>query len=187
MSWLHSACCPWEMTMIVDGGPVRLKTLARSLSVVIALVSAAPCCHLKRRQKNRLAVRPFEKGCGVLFEPWKSPSLKTSGISCSSSEMTRCVDPTHAMKATFSTNSIGSCHSSRPEKVNNKYIFSNRCDYMGPVSTVITVQSDEAYTEVNELRVGKLPRTDLVIAKRIGDCREDSAALSPPSDLTIEH
>ena len=101
--------------------------------------------------------------------------------------MTRCVDPTHAMKATFSSSSIGSCHSSRPEKVNNKYIFSNRCDYMGPVSTVITVQSDEAYTEVNQVTVGKLPRTDLVIAKRIGDCREDRAALSQPSDLPIEH
>ena len=101
--------------------------------------------------------------------------------------MTRCVDPTQAMKATFSTNSVGGCHSSRPEKVDNKYIFSNRCDYMGPVSTVITVQSDEAYTEVNELRVGKPPRTDLVIAKRIGDCREDSAALSAPPNVTIEH
>jgi hypothetical protein len=58
---------------------------------------------------------------------------------------------------------------------------------MGPVSTVITVQSDEAYTEVNELTVSQLPRTDVVIAKRIGDCREDTASLSQPADLTIEH
>jgi hypothetical protein len=58
---------------------------------------------------------------------------------------------------------------------------------MGPVSTVITVQSDEAYSEVNQLTVGQLPRTDLVIARRIGDCREDSAALGQPSDLPIEH
>jgi hypothetical protein len=27
-------------------------------------------------------------------------------------------------------------------KVINKYIFSNRCDYIGPVSTIITVQSE---------------------------------------------
>ena len=86
-------------------------------------------------------------------------------------EMTRCVDPTQAMKATFASASIGSCRSSRPEKVSNNYIFSNRCDYMGPVKTVITVQSDEAFTEVNELTVGQLLRKDLVIAKRIGDCR----------------
>ena len=58
---------------------------------------------------------------------------------------------------------------------------------MGPVSTVITVQSDEAYTEVNKLTVDNHQRTDLVIAKRNGDCREDSAALGTPSDLAIEH
>jgi hypothetical protein len=93
-------------------------------------------------------------------------------------EMTRCVDPTQAMKATFSSASVGSCHSSRPEKISNKYIFSNRCDYMGPVSTVITVLSGDAYTEVNEIRVGQLPRTDLVVARRISDC--DSTSLDQP-------
>src|SRR4029077_14940481 len=102
-------------------------------------------------------------------------------------EMTRCVDPTQAMKATFASAPAGHCHSSKPQKVNNRYIFSNRCDYMGPVSTVITVQSDEAYTEANELTVGQLLRKDLVTAQRIGDCREDSAALSALSDLKIEH
>ena len=58
---------------------------------------------------------------------------------------------------------------------------------MGPVSTVITVQSDEAYTEVNELTVGQLLRRDLVIAKRIGDCAQVRAASSQPSNLPIEH
>ncbi|WP_426442484.1 hypothetical protein [Bradyrhizobium genosp. P] len=102
-------------------------------------------------------------------------------------EMTRCVDPTVAMKATFSSAPVGNCHSAKPEKVNNRFIFSNRCDYMGPVSTVITVQSEGAYTEVNQLSVGRLPRTDLVVAQRIGDCREDGAALAQSVDLTIEH
>jgi hypothetical protein len=88
-------------------------------------------------------------------------------------EMTRCVDPTVAMKATFSSPSVGNCVTAKPERSDNKYTFSNRCDYMGPVSTVITVQSDEAYTELNELTVGTLPRQELVVAKRIGDCQED--------------
>jgi hypothetical protein len=101
-------------------------------------------------------------------------------------EMTRCVDPTHAMKATFASAPVGNCHSSRPAKINNSYIFSNRCDYMGPVSTIITVQSDEAYTEVNQLSVGKLPRRELVIAKRIGDCQEEHAAVGKPADLSVE-
>jgi hypothetical protein len=89
-------------------------------------------------------------------------------------EATRCVDPTISMKATFASPSVGNCVSARPEKSDNKYTFSNRCDYMGPVSTVITVHSDESYTEVNELTVGKLPRTELVIAHRVGDCQEDA-------------
>jgi hypothetical protein len=91
-------------------------------------------------------------------------------------EMTRCVDPTVAMKATFSSPSVGNCVSAKPEKSNNRYVFSNRCDYMGPVSTVITVQSEEAYTEVNELSVGQLPRVESVVANRVGDCQEDARA-----------
>lgn len=105
-------------------------------------------------------------------------------------EMTRCVDPTQAMKATFSSPSIGNCHSSRPQKISNKYVFSNRCDYMGPVSTVITVLSDEAYTEVNEVNVGQAPRTDRVVARRISDCHEDRASLGQstfaPSEASHE-
>ncbi|UGA45863.1 DUF3617 domain-containing protein [Bradyrhizobium quebecense] len=100
-------------------------------------------------------------------------------------EMTRCVDPTQAMKATFSSPSIGNCHSSRPEKISNRYVFSNRCDYMGPVSTVITVLSDEAYTEVNEVH-GQAPRMDRVVARRISDCREDRAQLGQPAAAPSE-
>jgi len=89
-------------------------------------------------------------------------------------EMTRCVDPTQAMKATFSPAPIGTCVSDKPEKVGNKYVFAHLCDYMGAVSTVITVNGDQAYTEVNEIGVGEHPRTDMVVAQRIGDCQDDS-------------
>lgn len=90
-------------------------------------------------------------------------------------EVTRCVDPTNAMKATFSTAAVGSCVSDKPEKVGNKYTFGHRCDYLGAVSTVITVHSDESYTEVNEVNTGENPKTDLVTAKRIGDCGDEKA------------
>jgi hypothetical protein len=93
-------------------------------------------------------------------------------------EATRCVDPTLAMKATFSPAPIGTCVSDKPEKVGNKYIFAHRCDYMGAVSTVITVTSDESYTEVNEISLGEHPRTDRVEAHRIGDCEGDKAQTS---------
>ncbi|GKQ49739.1 hypothetical protein [Bradyrhizobium sp. Ce-3] len=93
-------------------------------------------------------------------------------------ETTRCVDPTFAMKATFSPDPVGGCVSDKPEKIGNQYTFGHRCDYMGTVSTVITVRSDEAYTELNEVSTGEHPRTDMVVATRIGDC-DDGAAASP--------
>ncbi|MBX9777189.1 MAG: DUF3617 domain-containing protein [Xanthobacteraceae bacterium] len=93
--------------------------------------------------------------------------------------VTRCVDPSLAMKHIFASPSIGNCNSSRPELVDNRYIFSKRCDFMGPVRTEIIVESDESYTELNVLTVGNFPRQDMVIAKRIGDC--DTAAGYAPS------
>ena len=90
-------------------------------------------------------------------------------------EVTRCVDPTHSMKATFSSAPVGSCVSDKPEKVGNKYTFGKRCDYLGAVSTVITVHDDDSYTELNELSGGESPKTDLVTAKRIGDCSDEKA------------
>ncbi|HLX13777.1 MAG TPA: hypothetical protein VKS24_01055 [Bradyrhizobium sp.] len=89
-------------------------------------------------------------------------------------EMTRCVDPTLAMKATFGPAPIGTCVSDKPEKVGNQYIFAHRCDVMGAVSTVITVNGEEAYTEVNEVSTGEHPRVDSVIAHRIGECQDDA-------------
>ena len=65
------------------------------------------------------------------------------------SDTTRCVDPNVAMTGIFASPSVGNCRSEKPQLFGNQYIFSNRCDFMGPVSTVITAESDVAYTEVN--------------------------------------
>jgi len=103
-------------------------------------------------------------------------------------EMTRCVDPTHAMKTTFSSAPIGSCGPDKPENVGNKYTFGHRCDYMGAVSTVITVHSEESYTEVNEVSTGDNPKTDLVTATRIGDCGDEKAEGSAKSAVSsLQH
>lgn len=88
-------------------------------------------------------------------------------------EMTRCVDPTNAMQATFSSPPVGSCVSDKPEKVGNQYTFGHRCDYLGAVSTVITVHGDDSYTELNEVSTGDSPKTDMVVATRIGDCSDE--------------
>lgn len=102
----------------------------------------------------------------------------------SSQEMTRCVDPTEAMKATFSTGSVGSCTSTKPEKADNRYTFANRCDYLGPAKTTITVVSDAAYSEQNEFQAGDYSRVDLVVAKRIGDCAAEPSKTAKPMRTT---
>lgn len=93
-------------------------------------------------------------------------------------EMTRCVDPSLAMKAVFASPNIGNCSSSKAQQIANRFVFSNRCDFMGPVRTEITVESDVSYTELNVLTVGSFPRRDLVIARRVGDC-DTSAGYRP--------
>jgi len=89
-------------------------------------------------------------------------------------ETIRCVDPTEAMRGTFSSAPVGTCISAKPEKQSNRYFFARRCDYLGPVSTVITVDSDEAYSELNQV-IGAVPKADFVSAQRIGDCPADAA------------
>ena len=103
-------------------------------------------------------------------------------------EVTRCVDPTHSMKATFSSAPVGSCVSDKPEKIGNKYTFGKRCDYLGAVSTVITVHDDDSYTELNELSAGDSPKTDLVIAKRIGDCGDEKPEVAAKATISaLQH
>jgi hypothetical protein len=83
---------------------------------------------------------------------------------------TRCVDPTSAMKGIFTSPDIGNCRSARAIRVANRYQFENRCDYMGPVRTLITVHSDEAYTELNIPKNNHSRPVDKVVAHRVGDC-----------------
>ncbi len=85
-------------------------------------------------------------------------------------EITRCVDPTKAMKGIFASPDIGSCRSAKAERVQNGYTFAHRCDYLGPVRTAITVHSEEAYTELNISKSRNFQKVDKVIARRIGDC-----------------
>lgn len=96
-------------------------------------------------------------------------------------EMTRCVDPTNAMKGTFASPHIGNCRSTKAERIENRYMFANRCDYRGPVSTDITVHSDESYIEVNIPKFGHFLQVDRVLAERIGDCE------SPEQEASSRH
>ncbi len=82
----------------------------------------------------------------------------------------RCVDPTNAMKGIFAAQNIGACRSTPAERVDNLYTVANRCDYLGPVRTELTVHSEQAYTELNVSKAGNFRAVDKVVARRIGDC-----------------
>ncbi|MES5488208.1 hypothetical protein QMZ05_36175 [Bradyrhizobium sp. INPA03-11B] len=160
------------------------KVFACALGAVIALSGSLLASHGAVAEEG-FSGPTFRKGMWRFVRTLELVSPTNVRQKLLEREMLRCVDPTQAMKATFSSPSIGNCHSSRPEKVNNRYVFSNRCDYMGPVSTVITVLSDEAYTEVNEVH-GQAPRTDRVVARRISDCHEERAQLGQPAAAPSE-
>ena len=151
-----------------DGGG-QLRFFSRSLCTIVAL-SVTLLAFQAAAAEEHFDAPTFRKGMWRFVRTLEIVTHSNVRQKVFKREMTRCVDPTLAMRATFSSASMGNCHSSRPEKISNKYVFSNRCDYMGPVSTVITVLSGDSYTEVNEVRVGQMPRTDLVVARRISDC-----------------
>ena len=156
--------------MIFCGHLAYSRMFFRCFCVVVALIVGGS---LSSQAKAEEFEGPrFRKGMWHFVQTLELVLHHKSRYQLLKREMTRCVDPTQAMKATFSSPSVGNCVSAKPEKSDNKYTFANRCDYMGPVSTVITVHGDEAYTEVNELNVGELPKTELVVAQRIGDCHE---------------
>lgn len=109
----------------------------------------------------------FQHGLWRFDRTWEQPD---NGAVVRRIEMTRCVDPTNAMKGIFASPHIGSCRSAKAERIGNRYTFANRCDYQGPVRTDITVHSEQAYTELNIPTVGTFRAADRVVARRIGDC-----------------
>jgi hypothetical protein len=152
-------------------GLAKPRVRLRYFCLAIALIAVGPVSSAAKAEG--FEGPSFRKGMWHFVRTLELVAHQKTKYRLLEREMTRCVDPTVAMKATFSSPPVGNCVSSKPQKSDNKYTFSNRCDFMGPVSTVITVNSEESYTEVNELTVGKLPRTELVVAHRVGDCQDD--------------
>jgi hypothetical protein len=117
------------------------------------------------RPKFRSGLWHFERTVEYVRRP------PNENLVLSKTDATRCVDPNIAMTGVFDSPSVGSCRSEKPQLFGNQYVFSNRCDFMGPVSTVLTAESDAAYTEVNLLESKPLPKRDTVTARRVGECQ----------------
>src|SRR6266700_3885375 len=167
-----------RMRMTFCNGLAKPRGCLRYFCLAIALFAVGPL--ISQARAEGFEGPSFRKGLWHFVRTLDLVAHRKNKHRVLEREATRCVDPTVAMKATFASPSVGNCVSAKPEKSDNKYIFSNRCDYMGPVSTVITVHSDDSYTEVNELTVGKLPRVESVVAHRVGDCQEDAQQSGGP-------
>ena len=174
-----------EQRMTCCDGLAKPRVRLRYFCLAIALIAVGPVSSAAKAEG--FEGPSFRKGMWHFVRTLELVAHRKTKYRLLEREMTRCVDPTVAMKATFSSPPVGNCVSSKPQKSDNKYTFSNRCDFMGPVSTIITVNSDESYTEVNELTVGKLPRTELVVAHRIGDCQEDVQNFGKASASALVH
>jgi hypothetical protein len=84
--------------------------------------------------------------------------------------ITRCVDPTKALKAEFMPLEVGACNVRDVRKKDDGYVLQKSCRGTTPIKTEINIKGDSAYTEINEGKIGKIPTKEIVEAHRVGDC-----------------
>jgi hypothetical protein len=136
-----------------------------SLAIAIAIVAAAPACLADDGPTFRSGLWKFER------------TLETDGQTTNrlqdddlpiKREVTRCVNPTPAVKSEFTT--LVSCKPRDIQKMDGRYVVERVCGGRSPIKTEIDVISDSAYTEINEGNIGKMSTKETVVARRIGDC-----------------
>ena len=154
----------------------RFRQLAQGIGFVVGLSILPLGAQLQAYDGPIFAkgVWSFERSLEVSSRNAILPNAKRVRVE---PPVTRCVDPTEAMKEIFRSISVGSCRSTAPKRTNNTYHFAQRCDHLGPVKTVISVESKTAYRETNELAVGS--RKEIVVARRIGDCASPPIQTAP--------
>jgi hypothetical protein len=136
-------------------------------AAAIALFAAVPACLAYDGPTFRSGLWKFERTLETDGKP--TDRLPTSGLSIDR-EMTRCVDPTSAVKAEFTPSHFGTCKTKDVRKTDGGFVFQKTCGSDLPVETQIDVKSDSAYTETNQGSIGKISTKETVVAQRIGDC-----------------
>src|SRR5258708_39326021 len=119
--------------MNLCGHFVRSKISSQCICVMIALIVAGPLFVSRAQAEEAYSGPSFRKGLWRFVRTLDVVRNANKNVKYRlvDREMTRCVDPTHGMKATFSSAPVGNCVSDKPEKVGNIYTFGHRCDYMG--------------------------------------------------------
>src|SRR5262245_25920900 len=84
---------------------------------------------------------------------------------------TRCVSPSAALRIASRPIYLGNCRVTRSQPGDNDYVTMTYCGPGDPVKSELKVDSDTAYTEIHEGKIGASTTKDTVVARRIGDCR----------------
>ena len=140
---------------------------AQAIAAVVALFAPTPACLAYDGPTFRSGLWKFERTLETNGE--QTNRLQTSGLPIAQ-EITRCVDPTSAMKAQF-TQQL-SCKSKNFRKTDGGYVFQKICGSGAPIETQIDVYGDSAYTEINQGNIGQMSSKETVVAQRVGDCRQ---------------
>jgi hypothetical protein len=131
----------------------------------IALVAATPAGFAYDGPTFRSGLWKFERSLET--DGRTTDRFQNNGLPIKR-EMTRCVNPTAAVKAEFTP--VAGCQPKDLQKVEGRYVVERICGGYSPIKTVIDVKSDSAYTEINEGNIGKMSSKETVVAQRIGDC-----------------
>jgi hypothetical protein len=141
-------------------------------AAAVALFAAMPACLAYDGPTFRSGLWKFERTLETDGKP--TDRLQTSGLSIDR-QMTRCVDPTSALKAEFTPPHFGACKTKGFRKIDGGYVFQKICGSGAPIETQIDVQNDSAYTEINQGNIGKIPTKETVVAQRVGNCRHSGS------------
>jgi hypothetical protein len=140
----------------------------RAATAAIALFAAMPACLAYDGPTFRSGLWKFERTLEADGKP--TNRLPTSGLPIDR-EMTRCVDPTSALKAEFTPSHFGACKTKDVRKTDGGgYVFQRACESGVPIETQIDVKNDSAYTEINQGSIGKISTKETVVAQRVGGC-----------------
>lgn len=136
-----------------------------AIAAVVALFAATPACLAYDGPTFRSGLWKFERTLET--DGKETNRLQTSGLLIAR-EMTRCVNPTSAMKAQFLR--FGACKPKNFRKTHSGYVFQKFCGSGAPIEAQIDMRGDSAYTLINQGNIGKIVSKETVVAQRVGDC-----------------
>jgi hypothetical protein len=142
----------------------RLTSLAIAATAV-AMVAATPACLAYDGPTFRSGLWKFERSLET--DGKTTNRLQDNGLPIRQ-EVTRCVNPTPAVKAEFTP--LEACKPKGFQNTDGRYVIERACGGYSPIRTEIDVKSDSAYTETNAGNIGKISTKETVVAQRIGDC-----------------